>query len=242
MQYIGVTEQGDAGIDFTWTKKLYDANIIISKHMSQELIKRLVDNYSKIVFHMGCTGYGHTQLEPNNPWPETTHDYAKELVWRGFPISHIVLRIDPIIPTDNGIKTMIRVLDMFKDSGIKRVRYSFMDMYDHVKVRFQQAGIPLMYDTFHAPKQMINNAIKEILRWEYCYQFESCAEFSPEHHKVGCISQKDLDILGVKIDGSPVGFQRKMCMCLSNKKELLSKKRQCANGCLYCYWREDHKN
>ena len=31
--------------------------------------------------------------------------------------------------------------------------------------------------------------------------------------------------------------QRASCSCLSQKVELLSNKKQCHHGCLYCYWR-----
>ena len=45
---IGITERGDAGIDFSWVEKLYDANVIISKSLSDKLIANLVENKEKI--------------------------------------------------------------------------------------------------------------------------------------------------------------------------------------------------
>lgn len=34
MQYIGITECGDAELDLSWVDKLYDTNIIITKNLN----------------------------------------------------------------------------------------------------------------------------------------------------------------------------------------------------------------
>lgn len=232
---FGITERGDAGIDFSWVDKLLDANIIISKYLNDGLINELVLNKDKIIFHMTCTGFGESVIEPNvhNFW--WTHQQALKLIDCGFPVEHIVLRLDPIIPTEKGISTADGVLDCFLDAGIRRVRYSFLDMYPHVKERFAQARLPLPYSTFCAPKAMIDNAMKMLDCYEDKYELEACAENTK--HQLGCISQKDFDILGITEQAEPAGFQRKGCMCIAGKTELLSSKVQCPNKCLYCYWK-----
>ena len=54
----------------------------------------------------------------------------------------------------------------------------------------------------------------------------------------GCVSEKDLEILGVeKIPNLSMGGPRPGCKCLAIKRELLTNKKQCPHGCLYCYWR-----
>jgi len=68
------------------------------------------------------------------------------------------------------------------------------------------------------------------------YEFEACAEYTP--HQLGCISQKDFDILGIQGKATPAGFQRKGCMCIAGKVELLNSKKRCPHGCLYCYWKD----
>ena len=60
---IGITEAGDAGLDFSWVDKLFDINIIITKHLTarnEQLIKALLENSHKINLHCTCTGYGGT--------------------------------------------------------------------------------------------------------------------------------------------------------------------------------------
>ena len=95
----------------------------------------------------------------------------------------------------------------------------------------------LPFDSFTAPKYMIDNVIAAIEPFRKIYTFEACAENLPD--RVGCISKKDYEILG--LDTSTIqegGFQRKTCACCAGKTELLSNKKRCPSGCLYCYWRD----
>lgn len=149
MNKIGITEAGDAGLDFSWADKLYDINIIITKHLTPKntkLMSLLLENYDKIILHCTCTGYGGTIVEPNVPKPTEVYAGIKELISKGFPVSQIVLRTDPIIPTDKGIKCVTDVWKLFSDLGIKRCRFSIIDMYPHVKERFQEicGSVPLL--------------------------------------------------------------------------------------------------
>jgi hypothetical protein len=109
-------------------------------------------------------------------------------------------------------------------------------MYPHVKERMAQHNIKLPYSTFIAPKEMIDNALIMLNCYDDIYELESCAENTT--HQLGCISQKDFDILGVIGIAQPVGYQRKGCMCIAGKTELLSNKTRCPNECVYCYWRD----
>jgi len=232
---FGITERGDAGIDFSWEDKLLNANIIISKNLSDKLVEKLVRHKEKIIFHMTCTGFGGTIIEPNVHDYHWTHQQALKLIDRGFPVDQIVLRVDPIIPTKKGLNTAKYVLDQFFDTGIKRVRYSFLDMYPHVIERFKRAGVYIPYSTFMVPINMVNDAMEILDYYEDKYELEACAENTK--HKLGCISQKDFDILGIKEQAAPAGFQRKGCLCIAGKTELLTSKKQCPNKCLYCYWK-----
>lgn len=233
---VGITERGDAGVDFSWVDKLLPINIIISKNLNDSLINALLDNQSKIIFHMTCTGYGSTILEPNVPNWAWTHNQVKRLIEAGFPVEQIVLRIDPIIPTKRGIERAEDTLEDFLDTGIKRVRYSFLDMYPHVKKRFEAEGLPLPYETFGPPSSSVLLAVEMLTRFEKYYHMESCAEYTK--HQMGCISQLDFDILHIHNDNLAGGYQRRGCMCLAGKTELLNSKTRCPHQCLYCYWKD----
>jgi len=237
---VGITERGDAGLDFSWVNKLLDANIIITKNLNDTIIQHLIENKDKIIFHITCTGLGATKVEPNVPNVKFTYNQVHKLIQNGFPIQQIVLRVDPIIPLKQVLEQRVKmVLDLFKDTGIKRVRYSFLDMYPHVKERLIKAGMNLPYESFCCPNYMKQNALNLLKQYEDIYEFEACAENT--YHQKGCISQKDYDILGIKGEAIPVGFQRKGCMCIAGKTELLTNKKKCPHGCLYCYWKDYQK-
>lgn len=240
MIHFGITEAGDAGLDLSWANKLLEGNIIITKQLTCDngkLINLLLKNQERIILHITCTGYGGTKMEPYVPKPFKVYQGARELIKMGFPVKQMVLRIDPIIPTKKGIEHIIEPLSLFKDIGIERVRYSIIDMYNHTKNRFLKEFGELPFDGFQAPDYMVKNVLKTINPYRETYTFESCTENTPD--KVGCISIKDYEILG--LDTSDViigGFQRAGCMCCAGKTELLNNKKRCPSGCLYCYWRD----
>jgi DNA repair photolyase len=236
MVKVGITERGDPGLDFSWVDKLLDANIIITKNLNDTIIDHLLNNKEKIILHITCTGFGKTKVEPNVPSKIVTYTQTKKLIENGFPIKQVVLRVDPIIPLKITLEQRVKeVLELFKDTGIKRVRYSFLDMYPHVKERLQKAGMNLPYNSFCCPDYMKEDALNLLKQYEGIYEFEACAEST--FHQLGCISQKDFDILGIKEQAEPVGYQRKGCMCIAGKTELLTNKKKCPHGCLYCYWK-----
>lgn len=240
MVKIGITEAGDGGLDLSWTDKLYDINIIITKHLTpnnEKLLHALLKNSDRIIVHCTCTGYGKTFIEPNVPMPNEVYDGVSKLISLGFPTSQIVLRTDPIIPTNKGIECVKGVWSLFSDLGIERCRLSIIDMYPHVKKRFEDVCGIVPFDSFTAPKDMIANVNKAIKNNQSLYKhFESCAENIGE--RIGCISKRDFEILGLPFDNEIGGFQRKGCLCVAGKTELLNNKKRCPSGCIYCYWRD----
>lgn len=235
---VGITERGDAGLDYSWINKLYDANIIITKQLyvnNSKLIDALLSNKEKIILHVTCTGYGGTVIEPHVPRPIEVHEGLIRLISLGFPVEQVVLRTDPIIPTKKGLQRVKEVWDLFKDTGVHRVRYSVIDMYPHVQKRFEKHELSLPFSTFIAPQMMIDDVRRLVIEYGY-YNFEACAESLPT--PTGCVSQKDIDILKLPEILSPGGMQRKGCLCCSGKTELLDNKNRCPSGCLYCYWRD----
>lgn len=239
-QRCGITEAGEIAFNLSAFDNLYDCNIIITKRLTGNLIEKLIENKDKIILHLTCTGYGSTVLEPFVPTIEQTHEKFLQLIEKGFPIRQVVLRIDPCIPTEKGKQTMINVIETFKNDKITRVRFSILDMYKHVKERFTDKGLPIPYDTFHAPLQD-RLEIYEILKAygsNFNFDVEVCGE--PDIESISCLSQKDIDILGLKDKITLVGNkeQRKSCHCPANKTELLrGKPHRCENSCLYCFWK-----
>lgn len=83
---VGITERGDAGLDFSWVEKLLPLNVIITKNLNDTIIKHLVNNKDKIILHMTCTGLGSTVIEPNVPNVEFTYSQIRKLIKEGFPV------------------------------------------------------------------------------------------------------------------------------------------------------------
>lgn len=249
---IGFTERGDAGRDFSWHEKLanYDGGIIITKKMSDRFIELMLSASKPVILHCGCTGWGGTWLEPNVPDYKTQLGFLKKLIDEGFPTSRIVLRIDPIIPTPEGLNRVRQVLDyvIAQKLPIERFRMSVLDEYPHVRERL--AAIrkePFYGGRFYAPAQMMT-AVKDLIN-SYPFIFETCAEdqFTDPHTPIelrhfisrGCCSPEDITRMGLTLpDGLGENNQnRNGCHCLSIKSEMLTRKTQCPNGCLYCYWK-----
>lgn len=239
-QQVGITESGEIAFNLDAFDNLRNANIIITKRLTDKLIEKLVENKDKIILHLTCTGMGGTKVEPFVPTVEVTLKKFKKLINDGFPIEHAVLRIDPIVPTEKGVNTAIKTLEAFIPTGIKRVRFSVLDMYKHVKDRFNEANIPLPFEDFHSPLDVRKRIYSKFLDYSIVYGFdlEVCGE--PGIDSIPCLSVKDIDILGltdtIKLVGS--AEQRKSCGCPANKHEILKDKpHQCNNRCLYCFWR-----
>lgn len=238
MAKIGITERGDAGLDFSWVSRLEEVDmvIVISKELNDKLIAACVAFKEKVILHLTVTGYGKTIVEPNAPSKEWSREQLDKLVEYGFPIEQVVLRLDPIIPTPKGIATAKGVLQLFKDTEIQRCRYSFLDMYYHVKARMHSIGMPLPYDTFAPPISMTSNAKVMLEEFRGRYEFEACAEKTID--KLACISWKDTNLINPSIALFGNSLQRGSCECPSNKLELLENAKRCAHGCIYCYWKD----
>lgn len=241
-QRVGFTESSEVAFNLECFDNLYKANVIISKRLTDKLINKLIENSDKIIFHCCVTGMGSTRIEPFVPTPQKTLEKLHKLLDGGFTTSHIVLRIDPIVPTRKGVETAMGVLRLFRGLGIKRVRISFLDNYKHVRERFKEIGVELYNGEFHAP---LKERLKCLTAIKYCAEecgyetVEACGE--PGIDSIPCLSQKDIDILGltdeIVLEGS--AEQRKSCGCPANKSELLRvKPHRCDNKCVYCYWRD----
>lgn len=243
---IGITERGDPSIDFSWVPKMekMDGVILITKNLTDAVIAAAKPYLSKMIFHVTCTGMGGTTIEPNIPPYLWQLEQARMLHKMGVDMERIVIRIDPIVPTLKGLETARKVFEAAYRKGFRRFRISLLDCYPHVRQRFAEHHIPAPYGSEHFTplNKMFEDAdaMVKLLKENYpdiC--IESCAEPNlKETEKTGCVSKKDLQLLGLCLeDVDQTGYQRKNCLCCSAKTELLTEKKQCPYGCLYCYWK-----
>ncbi len=255
---IGITERGDASINTIWYPKLLtkglDGAILITKNVTDDFIQRVIRLHKaevKLIIHATCTGWGGTWMEPNVPDYKTQINQVYKLIQDGFPANCIVLRIDPIIPNDEGLQRVHEVMDYAKrilPLYCMRIRVSILDEYPHVKKRLRDMGKESIYpgNQFQASiAQMQKTADLLCAELDLPYVYETCAEntlvaYCPERFlPVGCVSVKDMNLMGLSVpEGLIENMQnRRGCHCLSCKTELLNTKGQCPHRCVYCYWK-----
>jgi len=225
---IGITERGDAGLDFSWRESVNqcDGVILITKHLSPSFIEEAAK--VNCIVHATITGHGGTVIEPNvKTWHESS-DLFRQLVNR-IGALRVVLRIDPIIPGRWETAYQVYQTLHVNTENKTRVRISFLDNYPHTKARFRAAGIQPEPYSFHAPLVQRKTIAAHFPDAEICGE--------PVMPCTGCVSEKDLSILNIPQINSLKGYQRPACQCLAAKKELLKQRGQCPSGCLYCYWK-----
>ena len=246
---IGITERGDAGLDFSWREKIWSKTdgraILITKNLSAAFCKAVLEETAKgakLIIHATITGLGGTFIEPNVREPDKNLHNLCALMRAGFPAENLVLRVDPIIPGYEDYA--FAVIDKAIALGIlPRVpcKISVLDGYKHVHLRFQDAGHPLNFTGFAPPKAVfdeINSRLGYYITM-HGVNFTCCAESDlPYATKAGCVGERECGILDVKLPTQGVNPQgRNGCLCLCEvKTELLENKRRCPHQCLYCYW------
>lgn len=223
---IGITEAGDAALDYTWVEKApeMDMMILITKSVTDKFISEALKFANKTIIHATCTGYGGSKMEPGVPLWKKQIDQTRKLIAMGFPAEQIVVRIDPIFPTPKGIAMIERIVEAAQPD-LKRFRISVLDNYPHVQNRFKAIGFPVMYNgNFQASDEEFAaiDAMLSKLKFRFGVTFESCAEPNlKKAEPVGCVNAKDMSMLGLKPTGGRKKKQRGECLCAAGKTEML---------------------
>jgi DNA repair photolyase len=250
MKFIGATETYDPCYVGRLDSKLLDANIIITKELTTELMETILRNKNKIILHHTVTGLGGTIFEPRVPLMDIELSKAYDLIKLGFPISQYVLRVDPIICNSECLYRLYNTLgyasEIFREFGKIRCRFSLLDLYPHVIKRFNELGIKLDPEIkFNKYPQIYIEKVSELLKlFVGSFDFYTCAEpwfVNISHiHQEGCASISDLKILNLDPNdyGMPSQPQRSTCLCLAKRQILGVKPGRCPHKCLYCYWKD----
>ena len=82
--------------------------------------------------------------------------------------------------------------------GVKRFRFSYLDVYPHVKERILKAGLNPLGAAPTCEEMAEWNKMFSCAAEKSGISYESCAEANvPGVFKVGCISKKDYELLGL---------------------------------------------
>jgi len=229
---IGITERGDAAFhDWTVLPNRVSGLILITKNLPTLMPRIGLAVTNKTIVHATVTGWGGSNLEPYVPPPDVVMD---EFACVQYPNDRLVLRIDPIIPTEEGLERALAVLKLRRRDS--RVRISFLDAYPHVRTRLRKAGLSHLIDWngLHAPLERRKECLEYIKG--IVPGVEVCSE--PGIPCTGCVSALDLKALHLPVpDNIGRKGQRGACMCIAQKRELLTARKQCPHQCVYCYWR-----
>lgn len=232
---IGITERGDGALDYD--EAIYKAHkldvkgiIFITKHpmMLEHKLATKPPNVPFIV-HCTITGFGGEPIEPNVPKAELALKGYHGLV-DAYGKNNVILRVDPLLLYD-------KAMPILREAE-GRVRISFVDGYPHVRERFNnrcKEYLPLLPSSFHFPlaaRQEVAQKVHTLLG----YPPEICGE--PDMSCTGCVSDLDLQALGIGKTTSNTSHQRNACRCLAQKTELLSRRHPCPHNCAYCYWKD----
>ena len=248
---IGITERGDASLDYSWmpalTNKRVQGVILITKDVNEkfrEIVCSLHTAGYPIIVHATCTGWGGYDMEPNVPAYRAQVNNLYKLIAQGFPFKNVVLRVDPIIATTEGIIVARRVLNYARELGLLpgfRVRISLVDEYQHVLQRVHNRGLSLGDHSRTLSEKL--KLLGELTGTNPDVIFETCAEPWMKGANVvhqGCVSSTDLELMGIQVPQdaliNPQG--RNGCLCLNCKTELLSNRHPCTHNCAYCYWKD----
>lgn len=244
---IGITERGDAGVDFSWTEKINstDYSVIITKNTTTARFhEEAIRHKDKMLLHATITGWGTSPMEPNVPAPLDSIESVVNLIKEGFPSEQVVWRIDPIIPTVlNGIEKAEQVFDLIEAfqplHNVLRIRTSVFDAYPHSIRRIETAGYTLSSTAFTADNTSFAKINNMIACWKAKgYSIEACAEPRLNATHIGCVNQKDANLFGLDLSNFALnGQNRRGCLCSTAKTELLSHRQQCPHKCAYCYWK-----
>ena len=263
MKYIGMTERGDAGINHSWYEKLvsnpsFAGAILITKAPYNPIFQKkaiaLLEHMPAIV-HCGITGWGQTPMEPVAWNPKDAVASIRRFINNGFPATNIVLRIDPIIPSEEGIKRAQNVIQLAKTfiPDVSRIRISIYDDYHNARAEIVRRGYQPIDNITKWKNEMERRPTPEQIRtvaealmavsnpeqhFELCAEPELAKAYPDRFHWFGCLSHKDCQIMGIEVPESiAINNQKRFgCRCLCMKRELLTNKKRCPHICAYCYW------
>lgn len=258
---IGFTERGDGGRNLDWIaackNRKVDGAVIVTKTLTASCGYGMLELHNEgfpLILHATTTGWGGTPMEPHVYDYHTQLSAVQHLIQEGFPADRVVIRVDPIIPKQEGLARAEAVIRQANRMGLLeqgRLRISVLDEYTHTKTRMQSRGYTPCYPSgqfYASPGQF--KAVAELLdnlNRKLGLTFETCAEpmlskymTTNSIRHTGCLSEEDLRRMGLPMPDKKAvnGQNRHGCLCLTCKTELLSRRHPCANQCAYCYWKD----
>ena len=179
------------------------------------------------------------RLEPHVPPLESRLNQIRELAMRFGP-ERIGWRFDPVVFTSDGPlstpESFRRIGEVIAGAGIKRVIFSFLDMYGKVRERNERFNLDLIDPSVDVKRDYA--AGLAVIAAELGLRLESCCDDLdvPGISHSSCID----GVLLAQLAGEPVTLsrdtgQRVACRCTKSRDIGSYREMPCGHGCLYCY-------
>ena len=137
---VSYYKSGDPTINYDWAKKLTDINIIKTKVITDKFIDVCIENKHRIFLHVVITGLGKTVFEPNIQSVKSMFSMLEKLVNLGFPQKQILWIVDPVLPNDNGLKSLKLLLRVFSEFRPLRLRYVRFSVLRYRQIDSEERG------------------------------------------------------------------------------------------------------
>lgn len=232
---------------------------LITKHDGLPMKELLAAKIPKLI-HFSVTTLGGSEYEPGVMKYGDLLDRIGEYLKMGLDPEAVTIRVDPIVPGVTKMSDVREVIRRSTEMGIKRIRFSVMDMYantarhlekmgydfaanGYVKVD-SKTGVDLSGRSFHAGEGMLRGIAETMkaIADEFGVTLGTCAEplVIPGITREGCLSPAAVsNMLGTQIADSK-SKQRTLCGCFGGKTDALAWNRHCASHCVYCYAKHDN--
>ena len=200
----------------------------------------------RVAIGLTITGWGGTWLEPGVVSPEIMVAHFNQVA-EAVGLERLRLRIDPGIPTAEGLRRATAVL-----AGIfapVRTITSIIQQYKGHDRLFHKLGIDRTRYTRRSGRAVYPEPelaawwLQELLRARP--DFAGCISFCGMPYQVegaehkGCVDDEWLRAIGVTdFKRIAPGRQRPGCRCVIAKRQALGG--PCTHGCLYCYAHKEH--
>ena len=210
--------------------------IIYTKTLTKGIVRVLCNNTASTHLHLTISGWGSTWLEPGVETAEKEIEALHRLL-QIYPANRVTVRVDPVIPTIEGMAKAVQVLSAVPQEI--RVISSIIQLYSNMHQLFDRLGVNKAYYTVKSGNvlfpsqnyaQAVYNELNHYHTISVCghpYILEGC-----DHD--GCVNTDSMRSLGL-IPVNMAGKQRPGCKCQAVKRQLLKYSDTCSHGCLYCY-------
>lgn len=239
VESIWVTEMTDPKFYYSRIVPILDKGEPVVIYTKGRVPERIL-GYDNLAISITITGWGGTWLEPGVPVPTEMIRHLNEIIEKFKGTQRLRLRIDPVVPTFEGIARASTV-SMYVKEPINIVT-SIIQIYKGQEEVARRLGIKMDLYTVKSGRALFPR--KEVAeRWLTALyksnasligrvQFCGMPYNIPGAIHTGCIDKSLLESIGVK-DFKPAIGNRPSCKCVIKKRQIVQGK--CKHGCTYCY-------